>query len=124
MSGGGLFLQTPNQPLKGYSVLLRWTPPPPEPGLVGHCKPPSESALPEKSGGLGGLGMLFDFWVLLLLKMLIGAYVGDRFCKRCLVVAHGVYRFIGSDDDVVARMVECRFLNMQPHFCSHDYWKL
>ncbi|KAM0012514.1 hypothetical protein Hdeb2414_s0052g00752991 [Helianthus debilis subsp. tardiflorus] len=104
MSGGGLFLQTPNQPLKGYYVLLRWTPPPPEPGLVGHCKPPSESALPEKSGGLGGLG--------------------DRFCKRCLVVAHCVYRFIGSDDDVVARMVEGRFLNMQPHFCSHDYWKL
>ncbi|KAJ0630162.1 hypothetical protein HanHA300_Chr00c0452g0766991 [Helianthus annuus] len=65
MSGGGLFLQTQNHPLKGYFVLLRWTPQPPEPGLVDHCKPPSEPTLPEKSGDPGGLGMFFDFfcWV-------------------------------------------------------------
>ncbi|KAF5810573.1 hypothetical protein HanXRQr2_Chr04g0171151 [Helianthus annuus] len=28
------------------------------------------------------------------------------------------------DDDGAARMVEGKFLNIQPHFCSHDYWKL
>ncbi|KAF5771811.1 hypothetical protein HanXRQr2_Chr13g0569281 [Helianthus annuus] len=114
MSGGGLFLQTQNHPLKGYFVLLRWMLPPPEPGPVDHCKPPSEPALPEKSGGPGGLG--------------------DRFCKRCPVVPRGsclvpvvpcgADRFIGSDDDGVTRIVEGRFLNLQPDFYNNYYWKL
>ncbi|KAJ0647694.1 hypothetical protein HanRHA438_Chr15g0692461 [Helianthus annuus] len=42
----------------------------------------------------------------------------------CPLGAGGADRFIGKDDDGVARMVEGRFLNLQPHFCSHDYWKL
>ncbi|MFS7955672.1 hypothetical protein Hanom_Chr07g00645391 [Helianthus anomalus] len=93
MSGGGLFLQTPNHPLKGYFVLLWWTPPSAEPGPVDYCKPPSEPALPEKSGGHGGLD------------------VDGCFCwlaSRCPVVPRGVDRLIGSDDNAVARMVEAR----------------
>ncbi|MFS7966280.1 hypothetical protein Hanom_Chr09g00771971 [Helianthus anomalus] len=27
-------------------------------------------------------------------------------------------------DDGVAKMAEGMFLNLQPHFCSLDYWKL
>uniref|UniRef100_A0A251SAP8 Uncharacterized protein n=1 Tax=Helianthus annuus TaxID=4232 RepID=A0A251SAP8_HELAN len=49
---------------------------------------------------------------------------GDRFCKRFPVVPRGADRFIASDDDGVARMVEVRFLNLQPHFCSHGYLKI
>ncbi|KAJ0475542.1 hypothetical protein HanHA300_Chr13g0466671 [Helianthus annuus] len=40
------------------------------------------------------------------------------------VMPHGADRFIGSDDDGVARMVEGRFLNQQPDFYNNDYWKL
>ncbi|KAJ0847703.1 hypothetical protein HanPSC8_Chr13g0548291 [Helianthus annuus] len=84
MSGGGLFLQTQNHPLKGYFVLLRWMLPPPEPGPVDHCKPPSEPALPEKSGGPGGLGMLFDFFFVGFL--LIFGYVLDFFDGFCVLL--------------------------------------
>ncbi|KAJ0829410.1 hypothetical protein HanLR1_Chr00c0002g0688781 [Helianthus annuus] len=28
------------------------------------------------------------------------------------------------DDDGVAKLVEGRFRNLQPHFCSHVYWEL
>ncbi|KAJ0694467.1 hypothetical protein HanPI659440_Chr15g0609151 [Helianthus annuus] len=45
--------------------------------------------------------------------------MSDRFCKWFPVVPRGADRFIASDDDGVARMVEVRFLNLQPHFCSH-----
>ncbi|MFS7985660.1 hypothetical protein Hanom_Chr11g01001131 [Helianthus anomalus] len=103
MSGGGLYLQTQNHLLKGYFGLLRWMSPPPKPALVDHCKPLSELALSEKSGGPGAVPG------------------GARLVP---VVPHGTDRFIGSDDDDVARMVEGRFLNLQPHFCSHDFWKL
>ncbi|KAF5766050.1 hypothetical protein HanXRQr2_Chr15g0710841 [Helianthus annuus] len=50
--------------------------------------------------------------------------MSDRFCKRFPVVPRGADRFIASDDDGVARMVEVRFLNLQPHFCSHGYLKI
>ncbi|KAJ0771061.1 hypothetical protein HanPI659440_Chr07g0264711 [Helianthus annuus] len=80
MSGGGLFLQTPNHPLKWYFVLLRWPSPPLESGSMDHCKPPSEAALPEKSGGPGSLGMLFDFFVGFLL---IFGYVLDFLMVLC-----------------------------------------
>ncbi|KAJ0475545.1 putative fibronectin type III [Helianthus annuus] len=80
MSGGGLFIQTQNHPLKGYFVLLRWTPPPLDPGPVDHYKPSSEPALSEKSGGPGGLGMFFDFFAgfLLLFGYVLGFF--DGFC--------------------------------------------
>ncbi|KAJ0846275.1 hypothetical protein HanRHA438_Chr15g0723061 [Helianthus annuus] len=84
--------------------------------------------------------MLFDFFVglfsifgdgdecfcrLALLIFLIGFVItGDRFCKWFPVVPRGADRFIASDDDGVARMVEVRFLNLQPHFCSHGYLKI
>ncbi|KAJ0728633.1 hypothetical protein HanLR1_Chr07g0243871 [Helianthus annuus] len=81
MSGGGLFLQTPNHPLKWYFVLLRWPSPPLESGSMDHCKPPSEAALPEKSGGPGGLGMLFDFFVGFLLIFWVSDFAsGARWC--------------------------------------------
>ncbi|KAJ0452496.1 hypothetical protein HanHA300_Chr15g0579631 [Helianthus annuus] len=50
--------------------------------------------------------------------------MSDRFCKWFPVVPRGADRFIASDDDGVARMVEVRFLNLQPHFCSHGYLKI
>ncbi|KAF5771799.1 hypothetical protein HanXRQr2_Chr13g0569161 [Helianthus annuus] len=117
MSGGGLFLQTQNHPLKVYFVLLRWTPPPPppEPGLVDHCKPPSEPALPEKSGGPGGLGFVI---------IKDGPILQAVPCGSRLVMPHGADRFIGKDDDGVARTVDGRFLNQQPEFYNNDYWKL
>ncbi|MFS7953484.1 hypothetical protein Hanom_Chr07g00619201 [Helianthus anomalus] len=32
--------------------------------------------------------------------------------------------FLTFDDDGAARMVEGRFLNLQPHFVAFDYWKV
>ncbi|KAJ0479432.1 hypothetical protein HanRHA438_Chr13g0580511 [Helianthus annuus] len=132
MSGGGLFLQTQNHPLKVYFVLLRWTspPPPPEPGLVDHCKPPSEPALPEKSGGPGGLDVdgCFCWLTSIIFFDVFCDYKGPILqavpCGSRLVMPHGADRFIGKDDDGVARTVDGRFLNQQPEFYNNDYWKL
>ncbi|KAJ0856625.1 hypothetical protein HanRHA438_Chr13g0580541 [Helianthus annuus] len=48
--------------------------------------------------------------------------VVPAWCRWCPVVP--IDLFIGSDDDGVARMVEGRFLNLQPDFYNNDYWKL
>ncbi|KAJ0715676.1 hypothetical protein HanPI659440_Chr13g0504011 [Helianthus annuus] len=65
-------------------------------------------------------------WLLLIFLWVLGPILqavpgGSRLVP---VMPHGADRFIGSDDDGVARMVEGRFLNQQPDFYNNDYWKL